>query len=262
MGTDDINQIAVELYESERQKNPVNNFVDKYPQLDEASAYKVQEKLIEIKSSRENTKRVGHKLGLTSKAKQNMMGVHEPSYGVLLESMQKYEGDPISLSGSIHAKIEPEIAFIFNKEIKGPAVTVAEVMEATSYVMPALEIIDSRFHGFSFTLPDAVSDNSSSSLFMIGERFQRLDDLDLRLTGMVLKKNGEIMSTATAANVMGHPARAISWLANKLYKVGQSIQTGEIVLSGSILAAETIEPGDHFSVSFDRLGSVEITFTE
>ncbi len=133
--------------------------------------------------------------------------------------------------------MEPEIAFIFKKELKGPHVTVADVLAATEYVAPALEIIDSRFQGFSFTLPDAVADNSSSSRFIIGERFYSPEKFDLKLMGMVFKQNGEVVATGAGAAVMGHPARAIAWLANKLYKVGQSIQPGEVVLSGSLSAA-------------------------
>jgi 2-oxo-3-hexenedioate decarboxylase len=260
--TDVIDQIAFELYEAERQKKSVKKFVDAYPELDEALAYQVQERLIEIKCKEENTKRIGRKLGLTSKAKQVMMGVHEPSYGVLLESMQLFEGERISLSPFIHAKLEPEIAFIFKKEVKGPHVTVADILDATEYVAPALEIIDSRFQGFSFTLPDAVADNSSSSRFIIGERFFSPETIDLKLMGMVFKQNGEVVATGAGAAVMGHPARAIAWMANRLYQVGQSIQPGEIVLSGSLSAAIKIEAGDHFSASFDGIGSVEAVFTE
>ncbi|MCQ6282488.1 2-keto-4-pentenoate hydratase [Bacillus sp. EB600] len=260
--TDVIDQIAFELYQAEQQKKSVDKFVGKYSELDEALAYKVQEWLVEMKCKEENTQRVGRKLGLTSKAKQVMMGVHEPSYGVLLESMQVFEGEPISISPFIHAKLEPEIAFIFKKELKGPHVTVAEVLEATAYVAPALEIIDSRFQGFRFTLLDAVADNSSSCRFIIGERFYSPDQLDLKLMGMVFRKNGEVISTGAGAAVMGHPARAIAWLANKLYKVGQSIQPGEVVLSGSLSGAVTISAGDCFTASFDGIGSVGAVFSE
>jgi 2-oxo-3-hexenedioate decarboxylase len=260
--TDVIDQIAYELFEAEKQKKAVGKFVDAYPELDENLAYQIQERLIELKCKDESTKRIGWKLGLTSKAKQEMMGVHEPSYGVLLESMQLFEGEKISLAPFIHAKLEPEIAFIFNKELKGPHVTVADVLHATEYIAPAVEIIDSRFHGFSFTLADAVADNSSSSRFIIGERFYSPKDFDLKLMGMVFRQNGEVVATGAGAAVMGHPARAIAWLANRLYKVGQSIQPGEVVLSGSLSAAIKIENGDHFTAGFDGLGSVEAVFTE
>lgn len=260
--TDVVDVIANELFKAEKHGYSVDKFVDQYPELDEALAYRVQERLIEIKCKEENTKRVGRKLGLTSKAKQVMMGVHEPSYGVLLESMQLFEGEPISISPFIHAKLEPELAFIFGKELKGPHVTVADVLTATDYIAPAVEIIDSRFQGFSFTLPDAVADNSSSSRFIIGERFYSPNQLDLKLIGMVFRKNGEVVATGAGAAVMGHPARAIAWMVNKLYKVGQSVQPGEVVLSGALSGAFAIAAGDHFSASFDRIGSVEAVFTE
>lgn len=260
--TNVVDVIAYELFQAEKEKQSVKRFVDRFPELDEALAYKVQERLIEIKCKEENAKIVGRKLGLTSKAKQEMMGVHEPSYGVLLNNMQLNDGEPISISPLIHAKVEPEIAFIFNKEVKGPFVSVTEILNATEYIAPALEIIDSRFHGFSFTLPDVVADNSSSSRFIIGENFYKPNSLDLRLMGMVFRKNGEILTTTAGAAVMGHPARAIAWLANRLSKLGQSIKPGEVVLSGALSGAITIEPGDQFTASFDGMGSVSAVFTE
>lgn len=260
--TDVVDVIAQELFNAEKNKTAVDKFVDKYPELDEVLAYEIQDRLVELKEEAENTKRVGWKLGLTSKAKQQMIGVHEPSYGVLLESMQLNEGEAISIAPFIHAKAEPEIAFILNKELKGPHVTVADVLDATEYVAPAIEIIDSRFYGFKFTLADAVSDNSSSSRFIIGERFYSPKDLNLKLMGFVYRKNGEVAATGAGAAVMGHPARAIAWLANKLYKVGKSLQPGEVILSGSLSAALEIKPGDQFTASFDRIGSVNTVITE
>ncbi|WP_156291364.1 2-keto-4-pentenoate hydratase [Oceanobacillus salinisoli] len=260
--TDVVDVIAKELYDAEKNKTAVDKFVDQYPELDEALAYQIQDRLVEMKEEAEQTKRVGWKLGLTSKAKQEMMGVHEPSYGVLLESMQLNEGEPISISPFIHAKAEPEIAFVLNKELKGPHVSVADVLAATAYVAPAIEIIDSRFYGFKFTLADAVSDNSSSSKFMIGERFYNPENVDLRLMGFVYRQNGEVAATGAGAAVMGHPARAVAWLANKLYQVGKSLKPGEVILSGSLSAALEIKPGDQFTASFDGIGFVQAVFTE
>ena len=161
-----------------------------------------------------------------------------------------------------HAKVEPEIAFIFDKEVKGPSVTVADILAATAYIAPALEIIDSRFQGFSFTLPDAVADNSSSSRFMIGERFYKSEQFNLQLMGMVFRKNGEVLATGAGAAVMGHPARALAWMANRLHKVGQSIRARRSRIKRVIICAATIAPGDHFSVSFDGIGSLDAVFTE
>ncbi len=260
--TEIVDAIANELLMAEKERKAIPTFADKYPELDADLAYTVQERLIEMKVEKEKTKRVGWKLGLTSKAKQEMIGVNEPSYGVLLENMQLFENEPLSVAPFIHAKIEPEIAFIFKEEVKGPHVTVADVMNAAGGIAPALEIIDSRFQNFKFSHPDAVADNSSSSRFIIGERFFDPSSMDLRLLGMVFRQNGQILSTAAGAAVMGHPARAVAWLANKLYQRGQSIRPGEVVLSGAICASKEIAAGDHFSVSFDRIGSVEVSFVE
>ncbi|MBB6444270.1 2-keto-4-pentenoate hydratase [Bacillus benzoevorans] len=257
-----IEEIAKQLFSAEKEKKSVEKFFDRYPELDEALAYQVQDRLVEMKCEAEKTKRAGRKLGLTSKAKQRMIGVHEPSYGVLLESMQIFEGEPVSIAPFIHAKAEPEIAFIFNKDVNGPSATVADILAATAFVAPAIEIIDSRFHGFKFTLADAIADNSSSSKFIVGERFFKPTEVDLRLMGMVFKKNGEVISTGAGAAVMGHPARAIAWMVNKLSKVGQGIKAGDIVLAGAMSGAEVIAAGDHFSASFDGMGSVELFFTE
>ena len=135
-------------------------------------------------------------------------------------------------------------------------------MDATAYIAPAVEIIDSRYRNFNFTLPDVIADNSSSSRYLIGESFRKVDEVDLRLMGMVFKKNSEVIATSAGAAVMGHPARAIAWMANKLNQRGQSILPGEVVLSGALSEAFTIEQGDHFSVCFDRLGTLEISFKE
>lgn len=260
--TDVIDHIAGELYKAERNAYEVDKFADQFPELDVELAYTIQERLIELKCKQENTKISGRKLGLTSKSKQEMMGVHEPSYGVLLDSMQLFEGEPISTKPLIHAKVEPEIAFVFDKEVSGDHITVTDIFDAAAYITPAMEIIDSRYRNFDFTLPDVVADNSSSSHYLFSEKFYPVNEVDLRLMGMVFKKNGEIVATSAGAAVMGHPARAIAWMANKIRERNQSIQPGEVVLSGALSKAFAIAPGDHFSVSFDGIGALEAAFIE
>ncbi|NNU94231.1 4-oxalocrotonate decarboxylase [Geobacillus sp. NFOSA3] len=259
--TEILDSIVDELFLAEKHGKAIPKLVDRYPELDVHLAYEVQNRLIERKCRDEGTKIVGWKLGLTSKAKQEMMGVHEPTYGVLLENMQLKSDGSISLKTLIHPKIEPEIAFIFKEELKGPGVTVAEVLQKTAYIAPALEIIDSRYQNFSFTLADVIADNSSSSRFILGERFTKYDGEDLSLIGMVFKKNGAIVSTSAGASVMGHPVRAIAWMVNKLSRYDQSVKPGEVVLSGALTGAVEIKEGDVFSMSLDRFGSVEASFT-
>lgn len=262
IATESIEQMADELFLAEKNATELDKLVDRYPHLDAELAYEVQQRLVDRKCIVEKTRVVGWKLGLTSKAKQEMMGVHEPTYGVLLENMQLYNGEPISLAPFIHAKLEPEIAFIMNRELKGPGVTVADVLAATEYVAPALEIIDSRYRNFAFTLQDVIADNSSSSRFIIGDKLSRLGDIDLSLVGMVFKHNGRIVATSAGASVMGHPARAISWMVNKLALTGQYVKSGEVILSGALTGAVTMNENDVFSCHFDHFGSLDVSFTK
>lgn len=256
-----IESIAAVLFRAEKEAFEVDKFVDLYPELDADMAYRVQERLVALKCKAEAAKVTGWKLGLTSQAKQQMMGVHEPVYGVLLDSMRLSEGNPVTLAPFIHPKIEPEIAFVFHRELKGPGVSVPEVLAATACVMPALEIIDSRYRNFSFTLADVIADNASSSRYLLGEVHVKPEEIDMRLSGMVFQKNGKVIATSTGASVMGHPARAIAWMANKLAESGQSIRPGEIVLSGALCEATSIAAGDTVTVSIDGMGSVTVVFT-
>jgi 2-oxo-3-hexenedioate decarboxylase len=262
IATEMMDQMVEELFFAEKNICELDKLIDRYPELDIELAYEVQRRLIDRKCREENTRVAGWKLGLTSKAKQEMMGVHEPSYGVLLENMQLFTGEPISIAPFIHGKIEPEMAFIMNRELKGPGVTVADVLAATAYIAPALEIIDSRYRNFSFTLRDVIADNSSSSRFIIGDKLSKVGDIDLALTGMVFKHNGAIVATSAGASVMGHPARAIAWMVNKLAQSGQSVKPGEVVLSGALTGAVAFAEHDTFSCSFDHFGTLEVSFVK
>ncbi|MEH6906166.1 2-keto-4-pentenoate hydratase [Neobacillus drentensis] len=262
IATESIEQMANELFLAEKSGMELDQLVNRYPHLDVELAYEVQQRLVDRKCIEEKTRVAGWKLGLTSKAKQEMMGVHEPTYGVLLQNMQLYSGEPISLAPFIHAKIEPEMAFIMNRELRGPGVTVADILAATEYVAPALEIIDSRYRNFSFSLLDVIADNSSSSRFIIGDKFTRLGDFDLSLVGMVFKQNGKIVATSAGASVMGHPARAVAWMVNKLALTGQYVKPGEVILSGALTGAVAMKENDVFSCHFDHLGSLDVSFTE
>lgn len=255
-----IENIATDLFEAEKKGYEVDKFTADNPALDTPLAYQVADHLIDMKIKHEKTRVVGRKLGLTSKAKMQQMNVNEPCYGTLLANMACSENEPISVSSFIHPKIEPEIAFVFNQTLEGPYISIPQVLEATAYIAPALEIIDSRYRNFSFTLPDVIADNASSSRYIIGGQLSQPADYQLDLIGMVFRKNGKIVSTGTGAAVMGHPARAIAWLANKLAQSGKSIKAGEIVLSGALAQAVTIAENDHVSVSFDGIGSVSASF--
>ena len=256
-----LNDCINRVDRAEKEREELIRLTEDYPEFTVEDGYVVQEQLISRRID-EGNRVVGYKLGLTSKPKQEMMGVHEPTYGVLLDYMQLEEGEPVRYSELIHPKAEPEIAFYLNEDIEGPAVTGADVLAATKYVFPAIEIIDSRYKDFKFTLADVVADNSSSSRFILGGRPCKASDVDLSLMGMVMNKNGEIETTGAGAAVLGHPATAIAWLVKKLYHRGDKLRKGQIILSGAITAAITIKPGDVVQANFEKLGSVTVRCTE
>lgn len=262
MNAETKEKIAEQLFQAEKNAEEVDKFTADHPELDVETAYDIQDILLEKKLADSKSSLAGYKLGLTSEAKMKQMNVNEPCYGVLHHNMEVSEGTTISLDPFIHPKIEPEIAFVFEKDLDGPYVSVTDVLQATAYVAPALEIIDSRYRDFKFTLPDVIADNASSSRYIVGNSYHNPDDFDLALLGMVYKQNGNIVSTSTGASVMGHPARAIAWMANKLIERGQSVKAGDVVLSGALGEAIMIEPGDVFSLTSDGIGAVEVAFAK
>lgn len=246
---------------AEKERKELIKLTEEFPDLTVEEGYLIQERLIARRIG-EGHRISGWKLGLTSVAKQKMMGVYEPSFGTLFDYMQLEEGQPLKISELIHPKAEPEIAFYLKEDIEGPGVTGAQVLEATQYILPAIEIIDSRYKDFKFTLPDVVADNSSSARYILGGRPSRPEDLDLSLMGLVFTKNGEVETTGAGAAVLGHPATAVAWLVNKLYARGEKLRKGDVVLSGAITEAILIQPGDVFQANFEKLGSVTIRCTE
>ncbi|HBI04492.1 MAG TPA: 4-oxalocrotonate decarboxylase [Paenibacillaceae bacterium] len=243
--------------QAEKERKEIIRLTEDYPELTVEEGYFIQEQLIARRVA-EGNRVVGYKLGLTSKAKQEMIGVYEPSYGVLLDYMQLEEGDPVPYSELIHPRAEPEIAFFLQEDLQGPKVSGVDVLAATKFIFPAIEIIDSRFQNFKLTLPDGIADNSSSARFILGGRPFKISDVDLSLMGMVMTKNGEVETTGAGAAVLGHPASAVAWLANKLHERGEKLNKGQIILSGGITAAIEIKPGDIIQARFDKLGSVTV----
>jgi 2-keto-4-pentenoate hydratase len=223
-------------------------------------AYHVQLSIIERKKS-EGAIVVGMKAGVTSKVIQQMFGVNEPDYGHLLDYMMVHEGENIECSRLIQPKAEPEIAFVLAEDLSGPGVTAADVLSATKYVLPVLEIIDSRIADWKIRLPDTVADNASCGRVVIGGNVRRIDAFDLRLVGVVLEKNGEVIATGAGAAALGNPANAVAWLANKLATLNQSLKANQLILPGSLTTAIPVSPGDHIRATFDHLGSVSIRFT-
>ena len=259
MDTIKVEDLAAELLQAWEKRVPVDPLTERFPSLTVAQAYEIQLALVRRRLAG-GRRVVGKKIGLTSKAMQDLLGVHEPDYGHLLDDMVVPNGEAIAVSRLLQPRCEGEIAFLLKRDLAGPGVTVADVLAATEAVMPALEIVDSRVRDWRIKIQDTVADNASSALLVLGDRLTPVQGLDLRLVGMVLEKNGQVMSTGAGAAVLGHPAAAVAWLANKLGEFGVALKAGEVVLSGALTAALPIAAGDAFRAEFDRLGSAAVRF--
>lgn len=255
----DHQAIADKLYEAEKNRTQFPMFSADHPEMTVEDAYKIQ--LINIRRRIEAGEHVsGMKIGLTSAGMQKLLNVDVPDYGHLMHSMLIPEGQPVRSEELIQPKVEGEIAFCLKKTLKGPHVTLADVYAATDYVVPALEIVDSRLTDWKIKLFDTVADNGSSARFILGSGMTRVDKVDMRLTGMTLEKNGELINSGTTAEVLGNPALAVAWLANCLSSYDIALEAGSIVLSGALTAALPAVKGDSFTATFHGLGAVSARF--
>ncbi|MCK1983351.1 MULTISPECIES: 2-keto-4-pentenoate hydratase [Peribacillus] len=230
------------------------------PGFDVEDAYQIQLETIrrKIQSGLEVS---GKKIGLTSKAMQEALGVNEPDYGHLLDVMEIENNGCISSLRLIQPKVEAEVAFILKKDLHGPHITVDDVIEATDYVVASIEVVDSRVKDWEIKLPDTVADNASSGLYILGNRKIHLSEIDLPSIQMSLYKNGEFINQGTGEAVLGNPATCVAWLANKLHRFKGSLKAGEVILSGALSAAIEAKPGDRFTADFGvKLGAVTVNF--
>lgn len=236
----------------------ITKLTEEYPSMSIADAYEVQ-----FESRRRWIARgdrcVGLKAGLTSKAKMVQMGVDVPSFGILMASFARPENSAIAIKELLHPRVEAEIAFVMKDELKGD-VTVEQVIAATDYVIPAVEVIDSRYEKFKFDLPSVIADNSSSSRYVTGGRPRDPRELDLRTIGVVIEKNGEIVALAASAAVLNHPANAIVMLVKHLADRGEVLPAGSYVMTGGITEAIPVSAGDSIVARFQDMGSVSFRF--
>lgn len=256
-----ILQLARELYAAETGHAPIAALTERHPGITNDEAYQVQLAGMRLRLA-EGHVIVGKKIGLTSKAMQTALGVFEPDYGYITDRMMALEGDTLSLSELIAPKVEAEVAFVLKEDLVGPGVTVAKVLQATAGIMPALEIIDTRIKDWKIKIQDTIADGASIGKVIVSGRLVPVDEFDLRFMGLVLEKNGETVATAAGAAVLGHPANAVAWLANKLAAYGITLKAGEIIMSGSLTAACPVAAGDSVRASFDRLGVVGARFVK
>ncbi|HFB63953.1 MAG TPA: 2-oxo-3-hexenedioate decarboxylase [Aeromonadales bacterium] len=254
-----IAELAEHLENAELQAFDVKKITDDYPDMDWEDAYDIQWEIRRRKEER-GTRIVGLKMGLTSYAKMSQMGVDTPIYAFLADYFSVPDGGSVKTDELIHPKVEAEIAVITNKVLRGPGCTVAHVLDAISSVLPAVEIIDSRYENFRFDLKSVVADNASSSRFVTGGNVKRIENLDLKTLGVVMEINGEIVATGAGASVLGHPAASVAMLANMLAERNEEIPAGTFIMTGGITAAVAVKPGDNVCVRYQDLGSISMNF--
>jgi 2-oxo-3-hexenedioate decarboxylase len=200
---------------------------------------------------------VGWKLGVTSRAKQAQVGVSSPVFGFLAGANALDLGEPLDTARLIQPRCEPEIVFVLGRDLAGPHVTAADVVAASSGVAVGIEVLDSRYRDYRFSMTDVVADNTSAGRFVVGAPVPPAG-IDLRLVGVVLEKNGEVVATASGAASLGHPAAAVAWMVRAMAAEGEGLAAGDVVLSGGLTAAVPVAPGDVVVASIDRLGTVEL----
>jgi len=249
-------EIAQVLITGERNRTEVAQFSDTHPGIDAPTAYQAQRAFVQSKIDA-GERLVGYKLGLTSRNKQRAMGVDSPLYGRVTSSMLSTYGEPIRFDRFIHPRVESEIAFLLKHDIEAPA-TVTSVLAATELIYGAVDVLDSRYQGFKFTLTDVVADNASAGAFSLGPIARRPEELELHLIGCVVRVDGEVTMTAAGAAVMGHPAASVAWLANQLAAEGETLKAGQLVFSGGVTAPVPVLPGGSVTFEFDGLGAIEV----
>jgi 2-keto-4-pentenoate hydratase len=253
-----LNEIAERLNRAERDRIAIDPPAASGA-LSSADAYRVQMINVERRLAAGH-RIVGGKVGLTSLAMQKMMGVSEPDFGHLLDDMILANCAECRVGELMLPRIEPEIAFLLSRDLRGPGVTREDVLEATECVTPALEIIDTRIRNWKITLADTIADNASSARVVLGTERIPPRRFDLAGIAMQLEKNGSVVEGGVGAAVLGHPAEPVAWLANKLAEFGQSLASGSIVIPGALCRAVDIAAGDSITAWFGPLGSVSVRF--
>lgn len=255
----DIEKIADELYNALQQKVMVEPLTNRYADITINDAYAIQQVMIKHMTMTD-AKIIGKKIGVTSKAVMNLLNVHQPDFGMLLDNMLYNEGEVIKADSLIQPKAEGEIAFLLKKDLAGPGITTADVLAATEGVMACFEIVDSRIKDWQIGIQDTVADNASCGVFVLGDNLISPHKVDLNNCGMLLEKNGELVATGSGAAALGSPAYAVAWLANTLGELGMSLKAGEVILSGSLATMVPLKAGDSLRVTIGGIGSCSVRF--
>jgi 2-oxo-hept-3-ene-1,7-dioate hydratase len=254
----DRQKAAQLLLAAERERKPMVQLSKTWPDITFEDAYAIQG-LVQGQKIKEGRKLIGHKVGLTSKAMQRSSEINEPDYGHLLDDMLFADGAKVPHERFCAPRVEVELAFVLGQRLKGPGVGLTDVLRATEYVVPSLEIVDARVQN-PRKIFDTISDNGAGAGIVVGGRPVRPMDVDLRWVGGIMYVNGEIEETGLAAGVLGHPAMGVAWLANKLGQLGVALEAGHLVLSGSFTRVVWAKKGDTLHGDFGALGGVAIQF--
>ncbi|WP_067976283.1 2-keto-4-pentenoate hydratase [Mycolicibacter icosiumassiliensis] len=252
-------ELAAELAQAERSRVPISPLTAAQPGIDVVDAYEIQ--LINIRQRiAEGARVVGHKVGLSSEAMQQMMGVDEPDYGHLLNAMQVFEDKPVKAANYLYPRVEVEVAFILAADLPGADCTEEDVLAATEAFAPAIELIDSRISDWKIKLCDTIADNASSAGFVLGKQRVKPGDIDIKNIDAALTKNGEVVAQGRSDAVLGNPVTAVAWLARKVESFGVRLKAGDIVLPGTATRAIDVHAGDDCVAEFSGLGSVRLVF--
>lgn len=259
MDSDKIRHYGQELYQAWLTRTPVTPLVEREPDITIEDAYRIQEAFVALRLAAGETI-IGKKIGATSRPVQEMLGVYQPDFGMLMSGMVYEEGEVVDLNQLIQPKAEAELAFVLKEDLKGPGITAIDVIRATDYVLPCFEIVDSRITNWKLKIQDTVADNASCGVYVLGKTKGDPRLLDITLAGMVLEKNGELYSTGVGAAVQGSPANAVAWLANTLGALGIPFKAGEVILSGSQSTLVPVTDGDELVCTVGGLGSCRVKF--
>ena len=252
-------EIAATLLEAARARVPIEPLTDANPSMSVLEAYRIQQAVVRARLP-EDGPVVGYKVGLTSKAMQEQLGVDQPDYGPILQGMVAPDGTALERWRFIAPRVEAEIAFILGSTLRGPGIGEDDVMAATRGVMASIEVIDSRIQGWRIKLADTVADMASSAMVVTSGRVVPVTALRIEVIGTVMERDGEEVSSGVGGAVLGHPARAVAWLANTLGELGVTLEAGHIVMPGATHGSVPAEAGHRYRALFDELGTVEVAF--
>lgn len=260
MTPDDIHRYGDELYGALRARKTVEPLTSREPGIGVGDAYRISERLL-ARRLRDGERVVGKKTGVTSLVVQAALGVHQPDFGYLTDAMMYANGAEVPISEKlIQPRAEGEIAFVLEKPLVGPGVTNADVLAATACVRPCFEIVDSRIKDWKIKIEDTVADNASSGLFVLGDDAVSPRGVDFVTCGMVVWKNGKVLSTGAGSAAVGTPVGCVAWLANRLGEFGIGLEAGEVILSGSLVPLEPVAPGDGMEVRIAGIGAAHVRF--